>query len=103
MCMQCVRADRREAEGRPARWQRQTRLLFVDIRLDTSRFERAFQEIGLVAERAGIAMREVGGNLPATDPTAPTVAQLARTTDVTPYFDPDSFRFGSRFPAEAKP
>lgn len=94
MCMQCVRADRREAEGRPARWQQRTRLLYVDIRLDTSRFERAFQEFGLAAQRSGIHMAELEQNLATTWPAAPTAAQLERATDVTPYFDPDSFRFG---------
>ncbi|MEV7962392.1 hypothetical protein [Oerskovia paurometabola] len=69
-------------------------MTIVDFRLDTSRFERAFREVGLVAERAGIAMLAVGGDLPATDPAAPTVAQLARATDVTPYLDSGSRRIG---------
>lgn len=30
MCLQCVRAERRQAEGRPARWQRpRARLLML--------------------------------------------------------------------------
>ncbi|MFD6163737.1 hypothetical protein ACFWFR_00995 [Oerskovia sp. NPDC060287] len=79
-------------------------MLYVDFPPpDFGRLERAFREAGLVAERAGIAMREAGDTLTATYPAAPTPAQLERAVDVTPYFDPDSFRFGSHFPAEAKP
>lgn len=99
MCMQCVRADRREAEGRPARWQvlqqREAGVLYVDFRLDTSRLRSALRDVGLVAERASIAMLAAGGFLPVIDPAAPTAAQLARATDVTPYFDSGSFRIGS--------
>ena len=97
MCMQCVRADRREAEGRPARWQQQqTRVLYVDFPPpDLRRLERAFREVGLVAERAGVAMREVGDTLTVTYPAAPTSAQLARATDVTPYFRDLQFSRGT--------
>lgn len=35
MCLQCVRADRRQAEGRPARWQRpRARLLMLPEGVD---------------------------------------------------------------------
>lgn len=95
MCKQCVRADRREAEGRPARWQQRTRLLYVDIRLDTSRFERALREVGLVAERSGVHMAELEQNLAATRPAAPTVAQLERATDVSGYFRAVQFSRGA--------
>lgn len=95
MCMQCVRADRREAEGRPARWQQQTRLLFVDIRLDTRRFERAFREFGLAAQRSGIHMAELEQNLAATWPAAPTAAQLERATDVSGFFRDVQFSRGA--------
>lgn len=90
MCMQCVRADRREAEGRAARWQQRTRLLYVDIQLDTSRFERAFQEFGLAAQRSGIHMAELERNL-----AAPTAAQLERTTDVSGFFRDLQFSRGA--------
>lgn len=87
MCMQCVRADRREAEGRPARWQQRTRVLYVDFPPpDLRRLEHAFREVGLVAERAGIAMREAGDTLTVTYPAAPTAAQLESATDVSGYF-----------------
>lgn len=87
MCMQCVRADRREAEGRPARWQQRTRVLYVDFPPpDLRRLEHAFREVGRVAERAGTTMREVGDTLTVTYPAAPTPAQLERATDVSGYF-----------------
>lgn len=90
MCMQCVRADRREAEGRPARWQQRTRVLYVDFPPpDLRRLEHAFREVGRVAERAGIAMREAGDTL-----ATPTPAQLERAVDMTPFIVPGSLRFG---------
>lgn len=96
MCRQCVRAERREAEGRPARWQqRRACVLYVHFPPpDFSRLERALREVGVVADRAGIAMREAGVNLAMTDPAAPTVADLARATDMTPYIVPGSLRIG---------
>lgn len=84
MCMQCVRADRREAEGRPARWQRrQARVLWAPFPLpDFSGLERALHEMATTAERRLLMMRETQGTL---SRTAPTPAQLARAADVTPY------------------
>lgn len=96
MCMQCVRADRREAEGRPARWQgQQARVLFVDFRLDASKFERAFREFGLAAQRSGIHMAELERNLAATSLAAPTPAHLESATDVSTYFRDARFGRGA--------
>ena len=95
MCMQCVRADRREAEGRPAPWQRrQARVTFVDFRLDTSALRSALRDVGLVAKQAGIAMREAEDRLVEEWPTVPPPAQLARAADMSPYIVPGSLRIG---------
>ncbi|MBM7480136.1 hypothetical protein ACFP63_08725 [Oerskovia jenensis] len=91
--MQCVRADRREAEGRPAQWQqRQARVLFVRFPPpDFSRLERALREMGNAAQRKLLMMREAQGIL---SETAPTPAQLARATELSPYIVPGSLRIG---------
>lgn len=94
MCMQCVRADRREAEGRPARWQRQqARVLFVDFRLDTSRFERALRDVGTIAQRGVISVTEAEQKLLEMW-HVPSAAQLEHATDMTPFIVPGSLRIG---------
>lgn len=62
MCLQCVRAERRQAEGRPARWQR---------------------------PRARFLMIPAGDM---ADPAHPTAADLARAVDITRYIVPGSLR-----------
>ncbi|MFJ2298140.1 hypothetical protein [Oerskovia paurometabola] len=57
--------------------------------------ERAFRDIGAAAERAGIAMREAGDTLTVTYPTAPTPAQLARGTDMSPFLHDARFGRGA--------
>lgn len=50
MCKRCVRADRREAEGRPARWQ--VGSLSVFIVADISRFQAAMASIARATAEA---------------------------------------------------
>lgn len=64
MCLQCVRAERRQSEGRPARWQR---------------------------PRARLLMIDPARPMLAIDPAHPTAADLARAVDITRWMTPVGF------------